>query len=163
MDVLPILSEISSQGYPFCTVERHEDAVTRVLVYGDTCHSWENMGLCTSALTGGSFRDYLFEATESCQKNICLYLDPLLHKFSLPCYNGQGERLNEDALQSYRAQHVEGFSPDLLCNYIYLADEPAVVLYDTADTLQKKVAVAEDVGVRVLIAEEVVLSKIKTP
>ncbi len=163
MDVLPILSEKSPQQHPYCTMERHEGAVTRVFVHGESHHSWANMGFCTSALTGGYFREYLLEVVDCCDKNICLYLDPLQHKFSLPCYNGHGERLDEVVLQSHLEQHDAYFSPDLLCNYIYLAEEPAVILYDTTDTLQGKFALAKELGVRVLIAEESVLSKIKTP
>ncbi len=163
MDVLPILPQNSTHKQPYCTLECDGDTVIKVIVYGDIHHPWADMGFCTSALTGGFFREYLLDAAECCDKNICLYLDPLLHRFPLPCYDGCGEKLEEDALRSYQEHHTVGFSPDLLCNYIYLADEPAVILYDTADTLQKKVAVAEDVGVRVLLAEEVVISKIKTP
>jgi hypothetical protein len=163
MEVLPILSKISTRDTPYCIIEQDENAIRNVLVYGDARQNWSSMGLCTSALTGGYFREYLQEFNEKYEYNICLHLDPLRHKFPLPSYDGQGARIDEDQLRSYEAHFAENFSPQLLCNYLYLADEPAVILYDTPNTLQKKVAVAADIGVRVLISTEKNLEKIKTP
>lgn len=163
MEVLPILPKISTRDTPYCIIEQDENAIRNVLVYGDARQNWSSMVLCTSALTGGCFREYLQEFNEKYEYNICLYLDPLRHKFPLPSYDGRGARIDEDQLRSYEAHFAENFSPQLLCNYLYLADEPAVILYDTPNTLQKKVAVAADIGVRVLIGAEKDLEKIKTP
>ena len=69
----------------------------------------------------------------------------------------------ENAVQHFRNKQEEQFSPDLLCNYLYLPHEPAVILFDTAETLQKKVNIAHAACVPLLIADEWILEKIKTP
>ena len=110
-----------------------------------------------SAVSGGSFRQYLKTMMEQHQGKVCLYLQPRTCRFVLPCYDGQGEDIAlEDPADSL-------YTDILCCNWIFRPNPPTVILFDNEESLCRKYEIAEEIGIPLLIAEPDILKKIKTP
>lgn len=110
-----------------------------------------------SAISGGSFREYLKTMMEQHQGKVCLYLYPRTCRFVLPCYDGQGEDIElEDSSDSH-------YTDILCCNWIFRPQPPTVILFDNDKSLRRKYEIAEESGIPLLIAESDILNKIKTP
>lgn len=92
--------------------------------------------LISSAICGGDIRTRFEEAARS--RSCYLLLEPIRMKFSLPCPDGHGE--NIQALPD--GPHF--YSDALFCNYTHSPD--AVILWDTEQTIERKICAAMDVG-----------------
>lgn len=98
--------------------------------------------LISSAISGGSFRQRLQDAA-SCYDGRCwLLVEPIRARFPLPCSSGVGTPLDAPP-------DVPGFfSRELCCQYAHFCkdDQAWFLLWDTEETIEKKVALAKESG-----------------
>ena len=92
--------------------------------------------LISSAICGGDIRTRFEEAARA--RSCYLLLEPIRMRFKLPCPDGCGEFLQEipDGPHFY--------SDALFCNYAH--SPGAVVLWDTEQTMERKIRAAMDAG-----------------
>lgn len=105
------------------------------------------MFLC-SALSGGNFREYLREwGKKRGAEKLALDVERLRMDFPLPCPSGVGTPLSGEELQK-RLTANTFFSPELCARYCTYTDGGAVrfLLYDDAETMNRKVRIAEELG-----------------
>ena len=105
--------------------------------------------LISSAVSGGSLEERLREALAKCP-DLALDLERLRHRFPLPCPDGQGEPISQEALDGYlRRGAAVQFSRELMCKAFPVADgeNSAFILFDDRETLAEKVRLAEALGV----------------
>lgn len=111
--------------------------------------------LVRSDLSGGYFPKYAQECAAKYPNRAVLELRPASAEFVLPSPSGVGTSitpaLRKQLLETHDASVF--FSPDLLCSYFAFWDakELHMVLYDTQETIQKKLACAEEAGFRAAI------------
>lgn len=106
--------------------------------------------LCT-ALSGGNFQFRLRKAARSLSsRRVALDAQWLRMEFPLPCPSGKGRLLTAAELNALitAQQPVSLFSPELCANYFTYCHggEHRFVLYDTADTLLKKLRFGAELG-----------------
>lgn len=92
--------------------------------------------LISSAICGGSIAERFSEA--AAERSCWLLVEPIREVFPLPCRDGHGAPI---------CQLPEGaqFYSDCLCCY-YSHSPKAVVLWDTEETLSRKLQLAKDAG-----------------
>lgn len=106
--------------------------------------------ICT-ALSGGSLHQRLAEAAAQYgAKRIALDLQRLMMDFPLPCPDGEGLPLTQQELQRIRQGHSSYYCDALCAHYLTYRHGSATrfVLYDGADTLQRKIELAAALGIR---------------
>jgi len=98
--------------------------------------------LISSSISGGTLRDRFLEAAAACPRRCWLLLEPLAMEFPLPCMSGIGKEIT---ITNYRQQF---YSEDLQCMYTHFIRDGQgfMVLWDTAETLLKKLELARDCG-----------------
>ena len=98
--------------------------------------------LISSAISGGSLRQRFLEAAARSPRRCWLLLEPMRMEFPLPCPTGVG---TETTMVHAGKQF---FSEDLCCQYTHFVRNGSgtMVLWDTEDTLQKKLALARECG-----------------
>lgn len=105
--------------------------------------------ICT-ALSGGTLAQYLQDAcTQYGTSRIALDLQRLMMEFPLPCPSGMGTPLKLQQL-AQRRQGRSIYYCDALCARYFTrrqGGETHFVLFDDADTLQRKMALAEGLGI----------------
>lgn len=107
--------------------------------------------VCT-ALSGGTLEEHLAEcAARFGAAKLALDCQRLLMDFTLPCRRGEGTALTREACEHLRTRVGSPifFSRELCCNYFsYCAEGKAhFVAFDTAETLRRKMALAERIGI----------------
>ena len=104
--------------------------------------------LISSSISGGSFTQRLSEAAAAAPRRCWLNLEWLAMEFSLPCPSGEGRVLEPAALEAVTDRRPTFFDPDLVCRYCheYRSGKGYMTLYDTAETLGQKAAMAKDAG-----------------
>ena len=105
--------------------------------------------LCT-ALSGGSLHQRLEEACARFgAQRIALDLQRLMMEFPLPCPSGCGTPLTADQLQKLQQGHSIYYCGDLCARYFtrQCSSETRFVLFDDADTLRRKMELAETLGI----------------
>ena len=105
--------------------------------------------ICT-ALSGGSLRQRLEEACARFgAQRIALDLQRLMMEFPLPCPSGCGTPLTADQLQKLQQGHSIYYCTDLCARYFtrQCSSETRFVLFDDADTLRRKMELAETLGI----------------
>jgi hypothetical protein len=107
--------------------------------------------LIRTALSGGSLARRLSDAAERFGADrLALECDRLRMEFHLPCPEGAGTELDAARFDELRARAGRAFFSDALCvNYFYRGDvDPrSVVLCDDAESMRKKLAAAEKLGI----------------
>ena len=151
MDVLPILQTPDDHVSPFCI--RDDQGF---VVYGKTNFNPDNTELHTSSVTGGSYREYLLQLQR--RKSVALLLEPLQHRFMLPSWDGQGVPVQLEEMNDLDFS----YSADLCCQFHYDAEAPSVILWDNIHSLLQKFAIAEEIGISVLLCDFEIYKKIKT-
>ncbi len=93
--------------------------------------------MVSSAASGGDLRQHFREAVTT-GRPCWLLMEPMAAAFPLPCPDGQGRKAPQTA--------GDGgfFSQTLGCRYTHTPEE--AVLYDTAETLEKKLQWAREAG-----------------
>lgn len=106
--------------------------------------------LVNTAVSGGSFSEYLSEA-RSKYGRIALDLQRLTMDFVLPARTGQGKPLSPAQFQALRQEQSPAvfFSSDLCARYFTCirGRETHFVLFDDADTLLRKVRIGSSMGI----------------
>lgn len=105
--------------------------------------------VCT-ALSGGSLRELLREACGRYgPQRIALDLQRLMMEFPLPCPTGVGTPLTVQELQQRQRGRSVYYCGDLCARYFTRrqGSETRFVLFDDADTLRRKIALAEGLGI----------------
>jgi hypothetical protein len=106
--------------------------------------------ICTS-LSGGSLRQRLEEAcAQYGAAHIALDLQRLMMEFPLPCPTGTGMPLTAGQLQQRRQGHSTYYCDELSAHYFTYRHgvETRFVLFDDADTLGRKMELAETLGIK---------------
>ena len=136
------------------TLERGDEA--KLLEYSSIMHEhlvvhevWkeilpESSLLISSAICGGNIRDRFREAAKV--RRCILLIEPVNHRFPLPCSDGCGEPLS-------RLLPLPCFYSDALCCY-YAHTKTAFMLWDTEETLEKKIQLAKDAGFDGIVINE---------
>lgn len=121
--------------------------------------------LISSALSGGSLRGRLEEAVSAYgAARVTLAVEPVCEDFTLPASRGAGVPLTGEAFATLRAQVRPSvfYSTELCAHYFtYLRrGVPHFVLFDTPGSIQKKLLLAETLGLRwaVVPAEQLPLA-----
>lgn len=104
--------------------------------------------LISSSVSGGSLSQRLREAAQAAPRRSWLMLEWLAMDFTLPCPSGTGTQLHRDQLSGLLDAYPSYFDEDLSCQYLHYLENGAchMVLYDTADTLARKAALARNAG-----------------
>lgn len=105
--------------------------------------------ICT-AVSGGSLRTRLQEARRTFGERIALDLQRLRMEFPLPCPCGEGRAVPREELEHLLAEETNiFFSEDLCARYFvrFSGCEPSLVLFDDADTLRRKLRIAQELGI----------------
>ena len=92
--------------------------------------------LISSAICGGNLRTRFEEAAS--KRRCCLLLEPIRMQFPLPCFDGCGEPVRD-------IPNGKHFYSDALCCY-YAHTPTSVILWDTEETLNRKIQLAKDAG-----------------
>lgn len=98
--------------------------------------------LISSAISGGSFRRRLEDALLAAPKRCWLLVEPVSMVFPLPCPTGCGQPVSQPLTHN-------GFYSDALCCYYTHSAEAetgSFTLFDTEDTLRRKLELARDLG-----------------
>lgn len=127
--------------------------------YGE--HIPYGKALVSSAVSGGTLEHRISEALRKYgRERVVVALEKRAEDFTLPSRGGSGNPLSETALQELRNRvgHTPFFSQELCAHYFTYMQGGAghFVLFDTAGSLRRKLAVVEKQGVKwaVLPVEE---------
>ena len=113
--------------------------------------------LISSALSGGSLHKRLEEALDRYGANrVALLVEPVRGDFYLPSPTGQGSSLTEEALRQLMEEQDPStfFSSELCAHYFtYMSKQDGAhfVLFDDGGSIQKKIQLAERLGIRDVI------------
>lgn len=115
--------------------------------------------LLSTAISGGTLRQRLEDALSRCGE-VFLDLERTRRLFPLPCPDGTGSPVGpEDLDRLSREAESCFFSPDLQCKVLSVRRDASVrfVLFDDGETLLRKTALAQELGIRrgfLLVPEE---------
>jgi hypothetical protein len=109
--------------------------------------------LISSALSGGTLRARLEEAIQTYgQTRVTLAVEPMAEDFALPSPTGQGKPLTGAELQQLMERlHPNVFYSTELCAHYFTFLQrgmPHFILFDNPGSVRKKVALAEQLGLR---------------
>ncbi len=143
---MPCVFALIGQLVPLCRYYK------RKLYIPECCAAatQEAMVLICTALSGGSLRQRLEESCALYGGNrIALDLQRLMMEFPLPCPTGVGTPLSAAQLQKLRPGHSTYYCSELCAHYFtHRSDsETRFVLFDDADTLGRKMELAESFGI----------------
>lgn len=105
--------------------------------------------LADCAVSGGTLEAFLRACMELTKGQLCVRIAPIAMDFPLPCPGGKGTPISQDKLEQLKKTHACHFSSALQMNYLTYMDGPQLhgVLFDTKETLRKKLNLAERLGV----------------
>lgn len=106
--------------------------------------------LIGTALSGGDLRTRLREAVECFgAQRVALRVERVRMDFPLPCPAGEGQALTAQELRTLAGGRSIFFSEPLCARYFTCrrADGPHFVLFDDADTIRRKLTIAEEMGI----------------
>jgi len=115
-----------------------------------------------SGISGGTYADYLTWAVSKFGDRLALQLLPIRHRFTLPCYDGQGEILDEAQLTALLDEHLCAFSSLLCCNWCYLPTEE-IILWDDRNSLLERLRMAAAAGVARVVIDTAIQKKFRLP
>ena len=120
-----------------------------ITVYPQASQLPEPCLIADCAISGGTLEAFIREALAAAKGKLCLRIVPVYADFPLPCPPGQEQILTWEACTALRGDRPLHQSPALGTAYFtYLSEgRPHVVLFDTRDTLRKKLQLAESLGV----------------
>ena len=105
------------------------------------------------AVSGGTLEAFLKTAMELSGGKLCVRISPMATEFPLPCRSGVGAAVSEKRLEELRKKYPCRFSPALVMEYMSFleAGQVHVVLFDTEETLKRKRALAEQLGIPMVL------------
>ena len=97
----------------------------------------------------GTVKDRLTQAAAQFGPRLWLHLAPVSLLFTLPCPDGHGQSVSRAEREAILSEHPSYFCPEFLCQCCHWAEGARlhVLLYDTEESLGKKLALAEAVGI----------------
>ena len=107
----------------------------------------QNPVFVSDQLCGGTLRVRLEQALTDFGARLWLLCEPVCARLPLPCRDAQEQVLGMADLMAKRSLGRAFYADAFCCNCLPAPEESAVYLYDTAETLQKKCALAEDLGI----------------
>ena len=117
---------------------------SRLLLPESWAHLFPQAGLLiSSAMSGGDLRQRFREAAE--HRQCWLQLQPMAVVFTLPCPDGQGSPVSE------LPKSVGFYSEALGCRYVHTPQQ--VILFDTEETLEQKIRLAQECGFTGIISQ----------
>lgn len=117
--------------------------------------------IISCGVSGGTYREYLHSMLQKYGNNTCLLLEPISRYFPLPDYTGQGEIITSAKIKLFQKNYDTALSKSLCTNYIFLPEKPAMILFDTDETLHMKATVADECKIPILAAETVFIKKLR--
>ena len=105
--------------------------------------------ICT-AISGGTLRERLEEAKGKFGGRVALDLQRVRMEFSLPCPTGEGCAITGETLCEFLREDVKVFFSEDLCAKYFVricGCEPRFVLFDDAQTLRRKMRLAQGMGI----------------
>lgn len=105
--------------------------------------------ICT-AVSGGTLRRRLEEARERFGDRVALDMQRVRMEFPLPCPEGEGCALGRSELEQLLCEKPAVFFSEDLCAKYFVrvsCNEPRFVLFDDAQTLRRKLRVAQEMGI----------------
>ncbi|MDR0906843.1 MAG: hypothetical protein LBN00_11860 [Oscillospiraceae bacterium] len=106
--------------------------------------------LVQTALSGGSLERHLSGALTRYGERVALECDRVRMDFALPSPSGFGAELDAAQFAALAVGQRAYYSNSLCCNYFTYPDEisaPHIVLFDDAQTIKRKFALAETLGI----------------
>jgi len=107
--------------------------------------------LITAALSGGRWKTYIADQTNRCISP-ALDFQRMHHRFPLPCKDGQGIPIGESELAGLLSSRSSSFySQSLMCQAqpCIAEQQCSFLLWDTVETLCRKVEYAASIGVEI--------------
>lgn len=103
----------------------------------------------SSRLSGGTLKARLQAALARYGARLYLRIEPLCTLFPMPCPTGQGQDISQEECAAMQEGHPAFFSFDLCCNYCVISNgqNASMLLFDTPDTIAKKLHLASRLGV----------------
>ena len=105
--------------------------------------------ICT-AISGGTLRERLEEAAGRFAGRVALDLQRVRMEFPLPCPTGEGCALTKETLCEFLKEEPKVFFSEDLCAKYFVricGCEPRFVLFDDAQTLHRKLRLAQGIGI----------------
>ena len=111
--------------------------------------------LTDCAVSGGSLEAFLSSACSAAQGRLCVRIAPVYMDFPLPCLGGTGRELSRQEAQELRGNRRLHFSSALCTGYFTELRQSSLhlVLFDTRETLQKKLQCCRTAGVPYVLLE----------
>ena len=108
------------------------------------------------AVSGGTLSEGLRALLRAAEGRLCVRIAPVYWDFPLPCPDGAGERLTAPQLQALRENAPCHVSEALCVEYFTCLrqNQAHVVLYDTEETLKRKLKIADQCGVPYALVED---------
>ena len=105
--------------------------------------------LLSTQLCGGCLSDLLKTAQAQYGMNLWLFIEPLCHVFPLPCPDGNGKEISREESTRLQSCHTVYDAPEFLCRYCTFREQAHlwVHLFDTAETISQKLALADALGI----------------
>ncbi len=112
--------------------------------------------LTDCAVSGGTLEGFLIAALSAAQGRLCVRLSPVYMDVPLPCPSGLGRIISPQEAQSLPGFRQLRCSSSLCTGYFtYLRDGALhLVLYDTQETLERKLECCRLVGVPYVLSPE---------
>lgn len=108
------------------------------------------MVLICTAVSGGTLRRRLEEARRTFGDRVALDLQRVRMEFPLPCPSGEGTSLTGEMLEKLLGEEPSVFFSDDLCAKYFVRTcgcEPRFVMFDDANTLRRKLHLAQSMGI----------------
>ena len=142
----PAAQELAQQLQPMAAQYRRRLYVPECLAHAAP---GATVLVCT-ALSGGSLQQRLEEAcAQYGPSRIALDLQRLMMEFPIPCPGGEGTPLTAKELQQRRQGRCVYYCDELCAHYFTRGGgrETRFILYDDADTLRRKMELAQALGI----------------
>ena len=127
-----------------------------MVVYGSEERLPPGTYLGDCAVSGGTLAHYLRQALALYGKNLCIRIAPVYMDFPQPCPGGSGRPLTEPELEALRREEPCFYSPALGTEYFTCLrqGQAHAVLFDSLDSLKKKLDLCREVGVSMVLIED---------
>lgn len=105
--------------------------------------------ILSSRICGGSLQQTLERSALRYKKALWFIIEPMCHLFPLPCPDGIGTPVSEAERLALCRKYTVYDSPDFVCQYCVMQDRDTVnvFLFDTPQTVEQKIRLAESLGI----------------
>lgn len=107
----------------------------------------QNPVLISSQLCGGRLEERLQDALEIYGDRVFFLIDPMRHLVPLPCPNAEPILIGSDESKELRHRFPSFYTDAFCCQYCVDTDAKGVHLFDTDTTIEKKLHIAQSLGI----------------